>query len=152
MPANAINVDPAKVMAYIQASSALGKRALDALAPFQAAEKAAADAAPALLELMVQNKLIGENQKEAAAAALKDPSQRLVLLKQAVAQLAKHKQAVKAASAGLGQPANDPNGPTMNNNQPIDPDWSLKTGFGDQVTSLKRASDRRFEEALGLGL
>lgn len=140
-----------KMLRYVQVSSVLGKRALDALAQKQAAEKRAADQIPSLLDSMVQAGTITEQQKQAAAQLLGSHAGSLQLLKNAVTKIAELSKAKSQKTAGdLGQGVEDPEktGSASNGGKPED--WSLTSPLVGVRTSEKKASDHALFRGLGL--
>ena len=136
-----------KMLQYVQISSVLGKRALDELGKRQAAEKRAADQAPALLELMLSTKAIHDGQKQAVAQMLSDHAATQQLLKNAVDKIAELTKAAAThkAAGDLGQGVDENK---TGSDQPED--WAMHTPFVGQRTSVKKGSDRAMFRKLGL--
>jgi hypothetical protein len=143
-----VNLDPAKVMQFVSLSSAFGKKALDELAVFREAENSAKAASDELVTLMLQNGLIHENQKQAATDAIANPIQRVEMFKQAVAKLAASRARTKTAE--MGGPSEDPNSSGRSSAGTHDANWSLKSGYVGERTSVKKASDVAWLRGLGL--
>ena len=134
------------VLRFITVSSALSKRALDALAVKQTAEKQAAEVIPPLLTQMLETGAITAGDKQAAEQMMQNHSSTLVLLKNAVTELATVKGELQKKASATGYPVNDGH----NGNGSNDPERSLTSPFVGLRTSEKKASDVAFERGMGL--
>ena len=130
-----------QTLQYVAVTSALCKRALDTLAIKQAAEKRASAQVPALVDLLIQNSLIGANEKQAALEALNDHTQALAILKSAVDKLAAAKKAgIRKEASDLGHAE----GSAVPEAQPA------QSNYLGRRTSEKKGSDIALLKAMGM--
>jgi hypothetical protein len=92
-----------KTLAYIQASSALAKRALDDRNELAQDREKAAAGREALINEMIAAEAIGDGQQEKVAAMLSTHADTTALLKSAVARIAELSANQKQAGDNLGQ-------------------------------------------------
>ena len=102
-----------KVLNFITVASLFGKKAVDAIAAARAAEKAAVDRQPEMLQFLLDAKAVQPTQKEAAAKMLSTHTGAMELLKSAVSkwQETREQNVKQAASLGSGVPPASPTAP-----------------------------------------
>ena len=132
----------ANVLRFIEASSVLGKRAMDKVAETAQAGAAAAPKIASVTDALIDRKIVPAEKKAEALKILGSHSGALDVLANTIIKLAEARQklTVKQASMGSGEGPEDPN----------DPNKSLTSPFVGFRTSEKKASDIAFEKALGL--
>lgn len=137
-----------KTAQYIQISGALAKRALDALAPYQADATKAAAEQPAVVQALLDAQMIEPHQKEAAEKLLKTQAGQLQLLKEA-AKVVTRLAANQKEAADLGV-AVDPDTVGLSGST-VRAEDSLTSPFVGLRTSQKKASDLAYEQKLLAG-
>lgn len=128
----------AQTVDYVAATSALTDRLLTATKQAAAKEKRAAEVAPGVLKLLVENGLVSETQKSAAAKLLGDHAGTLQILENAITKLAEFKAREKAAAAELGHPVTEKEAGVAQAAPVID---SMSDPYVGRRTSQKKASD-----------
>ena len=139
----------AKVLRFVQVSSALTKRALDEVAQKRTNDKQASALVPDLLKRMQSAGTIAEHQTKSAEQLLNTHQGTLQLLKNAVDKIAElSKAAEQHKEAGdLGHGTDDKVGEDGGD---ADPNASLSSPFVGQRSSVKKASDVALFRGLGL--
>lgn len=111
----------------------------------QAADRSVAAEIPGVVEVLVAKGLIGSEEKEAAAVALRDPAQALVLLKRAAAFAVPEK-----AEPTLGSQVDNNGRPASHNKQASHVMGSESSPYVGARTTGPKPSDVALMRGLGL--